>query len=454
MDSFYKYLQIVNSTTEIHQTVSITSQSIMYTIEFSFTGNDKELLEIPNELFDNSSIKIYANSSPKGNHESFIEPFIEDRLDEIKVTIVFNFQHVNGSLCVELYNDKSLELFLKELLNYELTFLRDLKEKIYIKTYTPINEIINSSIFSLNSKNNIELEESTINYINNTKNRNLIIGSIPDVITSNGVLHHSVFPYTKSINNYLSILANSNNNSHYHFFGKQIIEIQLDEGISVENARDINRYLSDSVVYIYGDLKNSDQKLTFYRKTFTEFCKSNTKLTINSNLDSSFFLDILSHTKYVYDSYEDGEISAYIKEKKEIVKEYLSISKEIIQASSNLKNNLLKNIITILVLFTTNILLKINTVNSTKLIFAAILLFLIVLILLSIFHDIAQYTNFKNRIDTLKSYFKFISKESKELQTDTEHLLNNELSTMKFMTYSPLVIYIILAYISFLMLLT
>lgn len=460
MYSLFSYLDEVKKIKETCETVIVDASECKYTIEFELSSKDNEFLQLPNLFFENKNIIIHVDNIIKTNTKDFISPFIEDELDELKISIIFNFVIENGTWNLFFYDENTLLEFLKNALNIKHSILLGIENKVSINLFKSLNIDFESSIFNINIihpdsdtiTSLIPLEEQTINFINNTINKDIAIGSIPGVFKSN--IQDKVYPYSLTISSYLNLLANSNNDTHYHFFGKHLLEITLDNAISIENAKTISNDLMETIDFIYTDLKTSDQKLTFYRKVFTEYNKSNNHLLINDTISPDFFKDILNQTKYVYDAYEDGEISAYIKEKKEIVKEYLAISKEVIQASGNLKNNLLKNIITILILFTTNILLKINTVNSTKLIFAAILLFLIVLILLNIFHDIAQYTNFENRIVTLKNYFKFISKESKDLQTDTDQLLKNELSTMKFMTYSPLIIYIILAFISFLMLLS
>lgn len=457
MNRLFKYFDLIKTKREITETVSAASLELKYTLEFWMTGEEKLLLEIPKSLFEEKSIEVYVNSVPKNSYNEFVAPFKDDILDELKVTIIINYKSKNDKWEITLYDYNSLIKMLKEFLNSPISYIYGLKDKISIQIYKEYEFIYESTIFNISNINtnikNKEIDLNTINFLNNTINKNLILGSLPGVITCDDNIHQLIFPYVNSIKSYLNILANSNNNTHYHFFGKQILEIHLDSNITPNISKNINQDLSNSIKYIYSDLKNSDQKLTFYRKVFTEFNKSSNNLILDSNLDSNFFREILAQTQYVYDSYEDGEISTYIKEKKEIVKEYLSISKEIIQSSNNLKNNLLKNLITISALFITNFLLKANELESTKTIFVAMLLFLFILIILSIFHDLEQLSNFKNRIQTLQTYFKFISKESKFLQTDTEYLLKRELGTLKFMTISPLIIYIVLFFIIILMLL-
>lgn len=447
MYSLFSYLDKVKSIKNVSETVIVEASECKYTFEYNLSGKDKSLLQIPEDFFYAQNVKIDIESSEKKNTNDFLSPFLEDDLDELTVSIIFNYEIIDGSWNLFFYDEKSFIEFLKSFLSFNHSILLDLKTKILIYTFKKINFDIKSTILNVKEllsnevSNPIPLEDNTINFIKNTIHKEMMIGSIPGAIISNKDIQDRVYSYKSTITSYLNLLSNTNNSNHYHFYGKKLVEITLDNTISLKKAKNICEDLMETIDFIFKDLKTADQKLTFYRKVFTEYNITKENLVISDDIPQDFFKEILTQTQYIYDTYIDGEISAYIKEKKDIVKEYLSISKEIIQTTNDFKNNIIKNLITIFALFITNFLLKLNELSSTKIFFVAIFIFLIILILITLFHDREQLDNYYNRVKTLQSYFKFISKESKDLQQDTEILLRRELGVLKFITYFQLFVY-------------
>ncbi|MGE7623549.1 hypothetical protein ACQKMD_10940 [Viridibacillus sp. NPDC096237] len=442
MHELFDYLNLVSTNETIEEEIMIStspSLELKYTLEYTLNSTNTEYSQIPTSIFNNEKLLIYADSSIKKNKEEFLEVFKSGF--DIDVRIIFNQELNTNDPVISFFNAKSLNIFLSKFLKLNITQLENLKYKININIHNAPSKIKlkDSSLFILNINNQEELDSETKEFITRFKNKKVITALIPDILNIEEFDNGDIFPIKDTIKSILELLSNSPEQKNYYFIGKYELNLTYNKNLSSTNSINIFHQLKETFNYIYSDNRAADQKLTFYKKVICEFYKKDTSIELNDLTDDNFFQEVLKETIYIYDAYEDGEISIFLKEKKEIIKEYLSISKEILQTTNDYRDTLIKNVIAVIAIFMGNYILKIPTSNN--IIYGMIIIYLLILILLTSIQDTLQVSNFNQRKKIIIKHFNFVNNESIVLHKESANMLEKELRLLKFLIGFSILVY-------------
>lgn len=423
----------------------VTSFSFQINKEYDFHKN------VPSSFFGSNDVKLYIESVEIISPEELVARSHEaSEYYPYEISIIFN-QKVISERFTEFffYNEESLLESLKVMSkSFSIRDIQNIKGKINL-VCTDYIIPFESSIFTLNSQKKDLLEDFTVDFISSLPNTDVSLFIIPNSLDFSLIKNVDL---NFVLQGQLEQLANNQSNNLYRFIGKSNLVIDMNNTLPVSSQQEIYKILQETLIYMFESVKSSDQKLTFYRKCILDGISKDTTYKL-VDTSASFFKNTLHETEIIYDSYQDGEISIFLKEKKEIIKEYMSISQETMRNVNVLKSNMLRNLITLIVLFISNIALKskgVTDINDSRIILYSALIFIIIIISVFFINDKPIKSNIDERLAIFKLHFNFISSHTADLKTAVETAIKKEVKVLNnLLTFSITLYFLIFLFVLF-----
>lgn len=445
--SFFEFISKLDDRYEnldISLNVQGASLNVSTTFEVQIIGSDFFEHNLLDDFFSCQNLKFYIESINPLSKSKFLEKIKSDPEDSFNVSIIFvqDFLKNLQNPSVHFFDKKSVNKFLTLLSkNYHLKHFEKMNNKVNLQCNGLVIENFSSTLLTLNSDSVCAIDENTLNFFKLFHNKDVPIfvipGSFPE-FDINGMNYNMI------IQGQLSQLANNNSSSDFRFIGKNTLTFTTD---LMPDEKSIQKFmmgqLEETLKYIFDDPKTIDQKLTFYRKVLIDKLSKDTIISF-SELDQEYFEDNLHEAQVVFDAFQDGEISTFIKEKKEIIKEYMSISQEVLRSINHLKNNLLRNLIALMVLFISNLALKskgVTDLNDYRMILSAAIVFIMIIIFIHFINDNPIKENIENRRSIFNLHFKFLSSKSKSVKDAIETAMNKEVATLNNVLHFSITLY-------------
>lgn len=452
ISSFLEFIKKITNSFE-HIEIDVNLSNTILKTTFSLNVKEKNFFyeNLDDVLFDLQDLVFYIESIKINTKHDFLR-VLDDELENgyAKIRFILQQDFLNNIPNVYIFNEECKKKFIDLLINnIKISYFDNVEYKINIICDDSNFERIDTAILSSNAVDPIYLDDNTVKYIKAFYDRSSTIMVIPDALQ-----HLTTVNFVPIIRGQLSQLANNITDSKYRFIGKKTLEIETSHLNQNEDMKGLYEVLNSTLEYIFEDTKTLDQKLTFYRKTLLDQLTKDECYEIHK-LDKDYFSNALNEAESVYDAFQDGEVSTFLKEKKEVIKEYISLSKDIIGKIDSLKSNLIRNFITLLALFISNIALKTKGITDTKdqtLILFAALLFVLLLIVIHFINDRFSSKTLDQRIRVFDSHFKFISNSSKDLKNDLKDSVEKEIKNYKQLLNISCISYFIIFGLLFLLL--
>lgn len=434
--TFFKFISKLE---EHDEDLNISLSARLPSLELSTSFNFKVLSveffteNLIEDFFSNENLTFYIESRTISSKTEFLEVILEDTDHKYDASIILNQKLLNEveKPVLHFYNDQSINDFFKLLsTKYRLGHLEKLKHKIDLRCETTMINNFSSTLMTLNSDNKEGINETTKNFFSLFHNKDVSALVIPGSVPSSDMIN---IEQKHILLGQLEQLANNKSGSSYRFIGKNTLTFSSSQMPDEENQKSMVKQLEATLSYLFEASKSVDQKLTFYRKILIDKLSKDTTFFIK-DLDQDFFENSLHEANVIFDAFQDGEVSVFIKEKKEIIKEYMSISKEILSSIDQLKSNLQRNIITLMVLFISNFALKskgITQIEDFRMILLVAIAFLIIIIILHFLNDRSILKNITNKRAVFNEHFKFLSSKSKSVKSAIETTITDESKTLK-----------------------
>ena len=429
---FYTFIDsLIKENINVNTEIIYDSYQIKTSFIISINKNQFHNTLMEFELFTDKNLSVFVESKIPKDNKHYNDIIAEELDRKGKINILFSHSQefnlkANNSeeIIIYLYNKPVYIQFIKLIASkFSIKDLSSLKYKINI-ICNKIFEVEETELFVFNKTNQL-ISSETLIYIESLRNREASIFTIPNTLPKE--MSEEVLKLI--IPDILSQLSTNHSNNEYRFIGKRVITFNTENIKQLENSFSIFSNLNETIKFIYEDTKTTDQKLTFYRKTLIDGHLKDEIYDI-SKLDIIFFDKLYKDAENVYDAFQDDAVSTFIKEKKEIIKEYMSVSKDIISAIDGLKNSLLRNLITLLALIITNIALKsrgIAELSDYIIIYIVSTVFMGVLLFIHIANDLSSKSTIERRLNIFDEHFKFISSSSKELKESIKQTIHTEI---------------------------
>lgn len=407
-----------------------TKRSFEYVIEFNICVGDLRKNPIHPDTFDFfrelqiNDTKISSITELDKNLKFYEE---EDTQLSFHCLKSFNFENE-----IILFSTQGLEKIILELLSLKVNVIKNIKNKLILKTFIAdskhFSTNIKSSILSINSTDSIiKIDEKATTFINQYSNTNAVIGLIPNVLDEKSLKHISLMPLIKSL---LSFIANESKVNSFHFKGK------FNLTISSKNSYDdpekmLKQFKSLKILFEYfnSNVATKDQKKTFIRKTICDKLTKDEKISLN-DLSLDFFDVIYKDASFLFDTFRDNEVSIFLKEKKEVLKEYLALSKDINNNINNSVNDLIKSLITILTFLITNVILFSKSVVSINTFIIVMFSCSILIIFFLVIHVTIKYSEIEiinEKQKLFSKHFSFLPSKSESIKEDLENMVVQEI---------------------------
>lgn len=417
------------------------AHNIKETIIFSNTHTIKSILE-----FDISSGDLRQHPIPVNFFSCASELFFDDtqilNLSDFQNSLSFhpdmddiiNFQCTREFSFDEeilLYSTEGLLQLIQKFLELNIDSLSDIKNKLILKTFiTDSQHFLNhskSSLFLINSSLNDNLfNKETLNFIEKYNNTNAIIGLIPDSLDEDSLKEISLLPFIKSL---LSFISNERKKNKFYFKGKFNLTINAIKYNDKEKIFCHFKSLKLIFEYLNSSPATKDQRKTFIRKTICDKLTKDEEISLN-DLPPEFFDKIYKDASFLFDTFHDNEVSIFLKEKKEVLKEYLALSKDINTNINNNINDLIKGLITILTFLITNVILFSKSVVSTNTFIIVMFSCSILIIFFLVIHVTIKYSEIEiinEKQKLFRKHFSFLPSKSDSIKEDLENMIDQEI---------------------------
>lgn len=430
--------------------------SLELSTNFDFKVSNSDFFEgnLTDEFFNNEHLKFYINSLAISSKTDFLNKLKEDPDDIYDTSIIFTQDFLNNTdePVLYFYNDKSINDFFTLLsTRYLLKNFEEIENKIDLRCETSTITNFESSLMTLNSNRVRVINENTKSFFELFHNKDVPVLVIPGSIPSSDVLK---LKFNNILQGQLDQLANNSSGSSYRFIGKNTLTFDTASMPDNKDQKILVQQLEETLTYVFENPKSVDQKLTFYRKVLIDKLSKDTTIKLQ-DLDEEFLEESLHETNVIFDAFQDGEISVFIKEKKEIIKEYMSISQEVLRSVNHLKNNLQRSLIALMVLFVSNFALKskgITDINDFRMILIAAIVFVIIIIILHFINDRPIKGNITNKRRVFNEHFKFLSSKSKSVKNAIETTIDDEVKILnRILCFSVTLYFIFLLFLLFLL---
>lgn len=455
MKSIFKYLND-NKVDVLSEKINFngsTKEDIDFKYLIDFKIDYKLILDLnfPEVFFSHSFFGNNQTLKSNSDLQNLLVPY--DEPDFIEFNLIIK-QKLNDAINhLFFYSNIGVEKFIIEFSKIKSNKLPAFSEKINLETYItngnwPLNHS-HSSIFQINQTEDSSLTSKTLSYLETLKKKELVIGLLPKFIHED---HFNLIPLLPLVKSLLSTIANDTNKNCFYFKGRYNLKVDIDKEYNDETMINHFKGLNNLYYYIYTNDVSADQKKTFVRKAICNNLSKDDEQNI-SEFGPTYFDDIFKDANYLFETFENGEVSVFLKEKKEILKEYMSLSKDILTNINDSKNNLHKSFRTLVTILLVNfglrLLPRFNSDNSdfeivSKIFFLIAIFYIVFALTIFFFSDYPLYKLVKEKRVTFEKQFKFVSSKTDELKNDYKELIIKDLTNYKNLLCLILTIYLLI----------
>lgn len=437
-----KLLEIVKVERKNENNILEIKQSLIGKVNFlkleSNLNSIKEIAEI--DCFSISfESRAINNDNLNESLDSYRKRYEEDNLEAKRVDLNLTFTQklslpieVSSSIFIINLNSKIMKKLTNEFLIKDFV---NLKEKVNI--YSLNDEIFSSSLFCFNNSDllenqNIEHE----NLIINNSFAQIKIQSIPDVFD------FTVLDDLKTLSTeLLSIFCSKRINSELHFSRKK--DRIIDESNLSEDFGLCYKELSNIVGYVFYDKKSIDEKMSITRNLIYESISEGTQNIIQPD----FWVILSDELKLEYDLYVNDEVSKFLTEKKEIIKEQFNLSNQINNQINNVKKSLISNVVYIIGIFLSKFVIDgLNKGSINYAPFAIYIAFCFSVFLLTTFilsGESKSHEKFQGKLEIINNYYPKLYLTKENIINDLEEKITNpEIKELQRIEMTCLFIYI------------
>lgn len=306
------------------------------------------------EQVDIEGFTMSVNSNSVNNDkelDELLETYEETYTDDdetLKIQLTYTQQFdvpIKDRMEIWLFlSDKVEEMVIK--LAKELR-IRDLKNNLYKLPILSNKHIIESEIFKISPQNeNIRLSDEIVSFINNEILEIEQLNIIPFLLSEK----FSVKTRRDSALKLLNKLFEEYKDGQFFLYRRGLKYI--DDGNLKETFGTCYEEISKLSLFIGSDSKYYIEKLYITRKILFDALDGKKKY-----LDADFWKRIYEQSKNDFCLFVDDEVSKFISEKKEIIKEQYMLSKELTNQIGTLTKNLTTNLIFITSVFVSKFLI-------------------------------------------------------------------------------------------------
>lgn len=465
MKDIFEFIKMNSSKIEERfQNITPLKSNIKYILEFEIQKKNFVLNSIKKALEDDTIVIYFDDINIDDVAKATKELALINNDSLVKISVLKEYNIITDEIF--LYSHESIEKFVQNTIEFKISNIKDIQNKIIVIPYIfKIDKVFESTIFLIKenetiSENNslIKLDTRTKQFIRKFKDSTASIILIPNIVNEKIIQALKLFPVIKSM---LSILSSEKKSNKFIFKSSFNYTIIAEDSKNYSTKEKYEHFiiLRDIFQYIFSNNSTSEQKLIFFRKALCETSKQNIEVQLNT-ISADQFKQIYSDTKFLFETFEDGEVSAFLKEKKEVLKEYLSISKDISKDIDTLQNSLMVNVLTILGLVITHTLLKVRlnmSIHQNILILICILSLLLISWFLISFRTAKRIDSINSTLEIVNSHFSFLSTKSDGLKKDMNKIIHTDLNTLNNFLWSSIIINLflfigVIAYLCFFLL--
>lgn len=259
-----------------------------------------------------------------------------------------------------------------------------------------------SSLFNIGVNiNEQEINEDILCFIKIQEKHIRKISSIPNLISLTEKLSDEII--RQCTLDLLSNVFDSKVEDTLLIFKQSIKKLEL-SALS-ENYMDYYTKISEMINFIFSEESRYREKLRITRNLLYDSISENLSVVYESFFWSNLLLEVINE----YELYIDEKVTKFISEKKEIIKEQFSMSKEIAAQVSESKRTLMNNLISVIGIFLSKFVLDAiskNDIEYTKLAYTIALLFSSYLLFVYfISGEYEIYRRFENRVKIMNKYY-------------------------------------------------
>lgn len=229
----------------------------------------------------------------------------------------------------------------------------------------------------------------------------------------------------------LTLFANRKHDEKLEFSRKSNIYIDISQ-VPVKFGKNYKE-ICKIIEFAYSEEKSSYEKIIIIKKILEDsFDKG---IDIN-NLDSAFWEFILEEVDLEYNLYVNDEVSKFLKEKKEIIKEQFNLSNQINSQISTVKKSLISNVVYIIGIFLSKFVidgLNKGSINYAPFAIYIAFVFSFFLLITFIFSgESKSHEKFEEKIKIINKYYPKLYLTKDNIIKDLEkNITNPEITELK-----------------------
>lgn len=418
---YLEIIQIVQGKLELRELYSKFDRFVPYLFQ------DSSISLFIGETDDSSKIVTFTKFEERKNY------YREKYDDDEKVNFKLSFKQsislpLPNKVKIVCYFDSEIINLIEELVDIlYVSDLQNINEKINITGIT--NENYESSIFELSEKKSSKkIEDYILSYISLYEFHEKRISAIPNLMGSHDKISEEM--QRTCILDVLSNLFDNKVEESLLVFKQSIKKLNLSD--LPKEPFEYYSQISDVVNFVFNDSTRYREKLVIVKNILYDSIDEEN--VVVSNL--SFWNDLLNESSNEYELFVDGKVNKFISEKKEIIKEQFSMSKEINNQISDSKKSLMNNLLSIIGIFLSKFFIDAISNNNSSysdLAYKIAFYFSGYLIIMYFFSgEFKIYKNFNNRVKIMNTYYPklYLTKDNiiKDLK---ESISNPEISQLK-----------------------
>lgn len=336
---------------------------------------------------------------------------------------------LEGNPVIEYCLENNFAELIIQLTDYiDISDLQYLENKIRI--IGPIKQNINSSIFSFSRENN-KIDSEYINFIQTQRAYHKSISYIPSIVSMSGLITSEILK--KCMINALTNIFDNRNQTSFLIIKQAVKELNINS--LTGNFGSCYEFISRINMFIFSESSSYREKLRIVRNKIYD-CIDEEEFN-NCNYDERFWEKLLKISISEYDLYVDEKVTKFIAEKKEIIKEQFSMSKEISNQISETKKSLMNNIVSVIGIFLSKFIFEAisrNDESFSNFSYLVALMFSVYLLFMYfVSGEFKSYQTYVNRVEIMNTYYPKLYLTEDNIISDLEKKISNpEIKKLKY----------------------
>ncbi|MFB5519663.1 hypothetical protein [Enterococcus casseliflavus] len=336
---------------------------------------------------------------------------------------------LEGSPVIEYCLENNFAELILQLIDYlGISDLQYLENKIRI--IGPVKQNINSSIFSF-SIDIKKIDSEYINFIQTQSAYDKSISYIPSIVSLSNSITSEILE--KCMINALTNIFDNRNQTSLLIIKQAVKELNINN--LTGNLGSCYEFISRINMFIFNESSSYREKLRIVRNIIYD-CIDEEGFN-NDNYDERFWEKLLKISISEYDLYVDEKVTKFIAEKKEIIKEQFSMSKEISNQISETKKSLMNNIVSVIGIFLSKFIFDAISQNdeffSNFSYLVALMFSVYLLVMYFVSGEFKSYQTYVNRVEIMNTYYPKLYLTKDNIIGDLEKKISNpEIKRLKY----------------------